>query len=89
MVLRVHLRNADYRAGLDLLLNSSVMNKIRAIKTVIGYLIECPNCKMLHAVEEYECERCGWEFGFETHSPDDDDDDETMFNLDDDGQPIL
>lgn len=31
-------------------------------------LIQCPRCKMLHAPDEYECERCGWEFGFSTHS---------------------
>lgn len=41
---------------------------------------------MLHAPEEYECERCGWEFGFEGGGPDDD---ETLFNLDDNNQPIL
>lgn len=31
-------------------------------------LIQCPRCGMLHSPDEYECERCGWEFGFSTHS---------------------
>lgn len=62
--------------------------KPRIVQSAIGPLQECPRCKMLHAMDEYECERCGWEFGFEGGGPDDDDD-ETVFNLDSEGQPIL
>lgn len=36
-------------------------------------LVQCPRCGMLHTPDEWECERCGWEFGFSTHSPDEPD----------------
>lgn len=28
----------------------------------------CPNCKTISAENAYECENCGWEFGFSSHS---------------------
>lgn len=42
------------------------------VKEAMEKLQSCPRCEMLHTWEEYECERCGWEFGFSHHSNDSD-----------------
>ena len=30
----------------------------------------CPHCEALNDATAYECDSCGWEFGFSTHSED-------------------